>query len=572
MSDSLCSILTACRQGLTQAGAPFEVVEQTLNGQRLRSYKHAPQTLVQLLEGGRGHGDKTFLVYGDQRWSFQRYFQEVDALTEQLVTRFGVGKGDRVAIAMRNRPEWPVAFLAAIHAGAIAVPLNSWGRREELLHGLVDSTPKVLICDPPRLSHVQADAAKLGVKVIVTDQAPGAADGDVSGYDALIAAAQGRGPVDIAPEDPALILYTSGTTSKPKGVLSSHRALCQGMFNIDCQGAVTGMTTPDVVQAMMQSGFAPSALLGVPLFHISGLHAHFLSALRGGRKLVMLYKWDVQEVLSLIARERVTQVAGAPAQMRQLLGSDGFDATDTSSLFALGLGGSGASTYLLDMMLAKKPDSLAGTGYGATETNGVAASTAGAAFRYKPASAGMTSPIAEVRIANAHDQPLAAGEIGEIQVRTAAMMDGYWGAPEATAEALVDGWYRSGDLGYLDDEGFLFVVGRSKDVIIRGGENISAAEVEACVHSYPGVQEAAAFSVPHELLEEEVAVAVIASPGVELDPAALQAHVALHLAAYKVPSHVIQYRGELPRNAAGKVLKQALRQAWQQQQKTAGGA
>ena len=263
-AELLAQIDTAWRQ-LTASGAPFELEEQLIDGRRLRVFKNAAKNLIELLAPARKFGEREFVVLQQQRWSFARLFAEADALASQLAGRFGVVKGDRVAIAMRNRPEWMAAFLAASSLGAIVAPLNSWGRREELLHGLNNSAPKVYVCDPQRFEPVAGELAALGISAVVTDT--GAGESGAASYEELVAAGAGQEvpAVHLAPDDPALILYTSGTTSRAKGALSSQRAVCQALANFDFQGALAGMTSPDVIQAMMASGYAPTTLMAVPL-------------------------------------------------------------------------------------------------------------------------------------------------------------------------------------------------------------------------------------------------------------------------------------------------------------------
>ncbi|HRP67556.1 MAG TPA: fatty acid--CoA ligase family protein, partial [Thauera sp.] len=367
----------------------------------------------------------------------------------------------------------------------------------------------------------------------------------------------------LAPDDAALILFTSGATSRAKGVLSSQRAVCQALFNIDFIGALSGMTSPEAVAALMAKGLPPTTLTAVPLFHVSGLHAQLLSALRNGRQLVFVTRWDPAQAIDIIREERVTQFNGAPSMVMQLLAQPGFDdPAQTGTLAGLGFGGAGLPQRLIDEVMRRRPNSLSGIGFGLTETNGVGAAASGALFAYKPRSSGLTSPIVDVRIADLDGQALPPCESGEIWLRGVTVMQGYWRNPEATAAAMHEGWFRTGDVGYVDEEGFLFVVDRIKDVINRCGEKIAAAEVESCLLQQPEVLEAAVFAVPDEETGEAIAAVVSVREGSGLDAQALRAHVGAHLAAYKVPAVVHVLTDALPRNPAGKLLKAQLRSAF----------
>ncbi|CAD5377677.1 Acyl--CoA ligase [Pseudomonas sp. OF001] len=542
---------------LIAPGSPFEVVAPDDDGPRC--FRNAQPDLLTALNAGRAHGEREFVVWEDQRLTFAEFFAQVDRLAAQLRTRFGVRKGDRVAIAMRNQPAWLVAFVAAVASGAIVVPLNSWGQREELLHGLEDSGSRVLLCDAARLALVEGDLEPLDLQAIAVG-APGQGRW-VCDYEALLAEDVALlPPLVFQPDDPLLILYTSGTTSKPKGVLSTHRAVCQALAALEFQGAFAAMSSPQRIKAIIDSGFAPTNLMAVPLFHVSGLHAQFLLALRGGRRLVLMYKWDAERALDLIERERCTQFSGSPAMMQQLLASPRFASDATASLFGLGLGGAAANPGLLAQLTSVKPNAIGGAGYGMTESNSVGAAIGGDQFVYKPACVGWPLPIVEVRIGDTPDAPQAPGVEGQIWLRTPTLMSGYWGLPAATAEVLQDGWLATGDVGCVDEEGFLRITDRLKDLINRGGEKIAAAEVEACASGLDGVLEAAAFAVPDERMGEAVALVARVREGSGVDEVALHAHIAAHLAAFKVPEHLQVVHGELPRNASGKLLKRELRE------------
>lgn len=539
-------------------GAPFEVITPADGGPR--QFRHAPATLQAVIDAGRVHGEREFLVWQDQRLSFAGYFDLVDRLAGQMIARFGLQPGERVAIAMRNQPAWLIAFAAIQRCGAVCVPLNSWGLRDELLHGLEDSGAGLLLCDEARLNLLRDDLAARQRTTIAVGLGSAAGLPDYCfRYEDLLAAEPLSAPqVQVGPDSPAMILYTSGTTSRAKGVLSSHRAVCQALTALEFQGAFCALSSPQRIGKVIASGYAPTSLMAVPLFHVSGLHAQFLSALRGGRRLVLMYKWDVEQALDLIRDERCTQFNGAPVMMQQLLASPRFGGADTASLFGLGLGGGASSAGLPGWMVERKPDVIGGSGYGLTESNGIGAAIGGDPFVHKPASCGWPLPIVDLRIGDDPRQPVADGESGLIWLRSPTLMSGYWNQPQASAETLQDGWLNTGDLGYLDDEGFLCINGRVKELINRGGEKISAAEIEACISDMPGVDEAAVFAVPDPLLGEAVALVI---QGDQLpSEQAVQLFIAERLAGYKVPAHVYRVSEPLPRNATGKVLKAQLKQ------------
>ena len=544
---------------LIAPGAPFEVVTPDDGGPRY--FRHAARDLLQVLDAGRVHGDREFLVWQTQRLTFNQYYEQVDRLAEQMVARCGLQPGERVAIAMRNQPAWLVAFAAILRCGAVCVPLNSWGLRDELQYALQDSGSRLLLCDEARLETLREDLAREQHPTIVVGSQAAPLPEYCLRYEDLIGApATPLAAVAIDPDVPALILYTSGTTSRAKGAVSSHRAICQALFALEFQGAFCAMSSPERIAGVINSGFAPTTLAAVPLFHVSGLHAQFLSALRGGRRLLLMYKWNVEQAINLIRDERCTQFNGAPVMMQQLLASPRFATAQTASLSGLGLGGGASSAGVLDTMLRLKPEAIGGVGYGLTESNGIGAAQGGDQFAYKPATCGWALPIVDIRIGDSPDQPQPAGTRGSIWLRSPTLMNAYWNLPEASAQTLRDGWLETGDIGYLDDEGFLSITGRIKELINRGGEKISAAEIETCVLDMPGVLEAAAFAIADPLLGEVVGLAVHGQAASLPQEAQVCAFIAERLAGYKVPARVYRSLEPLPRNATGKVLKAQLQE------------
>lgn len=560
--SQLSELADKVRAQLTAPGAPFEVVETLVNGRPVKVYRNALQSLPQVLASAREHGDKPFITFQGEVWTFKRFFAEADAVAAQLLA-WGLKPGDRVAVAMRNRPEWAVVLVAAAMIGAVPAPINSFGLGEELLAAITDVEPAVYACDLDRLKRIGNETGVAGCRILCVGDGVELPAG-VADYQAVASVAAAPQPLpELAPEDPALILFTSGATSRAKGVLSSQRAVCQALFNIDFIGAFSAMTSPEAIEVLMKQGLAPTTLTAVPLFHVSGLHAQLLSALRGGRQLVFVTRWDPATAIELIRERKITQFNGAPSMVMQLLAQPGFDdPAQTGSLGGIGFGGAGLPQRLITEVMQRRPDSMSGIGYGLTETNGTAAAASGKLFAYKPKSAGVISPIIEVKVIDANGETLPSCEAGEICLRGAPVMEGYWRDEAATRAAMSDGWFRTGDVGYVDDEGFLFIVDRIKDVINRSGEKFAAAEVESCLLQIPDVLEAAVFAVPDEDTGEAAVAILSVREGAQLDEAQVKAHVAANLASYKVPAVVQLLTDSLPRNPAGKLLKVQLRNTY----------
>ncbi len=558
-----CDAFRQYLKELTAPGQPFELIEKEIEKRRYRVYQNAPATLSELFAPGRGHGDKTFLVYEGERISFAEFFRRADAAGHQLVKEYGIAPGERAAIVMRNYPEWLMAFVAIGSIGAVPVPINSWGRETEIRYALEDSGSRVAFFDEARCQ-LAADACKdLGIKAIVARPESKPPDlGAARDWEDFLAGALGQPmpQVQADTEAPALLMYTSGTTGRPKGVLSRQRQVCQAIFNFECTGLAMGMVNGDIMGAVMKDGDSFSSLLAVPLFHVSGCHAAFLINLRSGRQITMMYKWDPVQALHYIEEEKVGLLGVAPAMMMELLQHPAFDDANTSSLFSLGGGGSAFPPDLAPLIEEKAPGRMPGCGYGSTESNAAACTMNGHLFRERPTACGLQSPIMEVQIRDEELRPLSRGKRGEIWLYGPTVADGYWNRPEETADCFRDGWYRSGDIGFLDEDGYLHIVDRIKDMVIRAGENISSQEVEAALSGHPEVMDAAVYGLPHKRLGEELAATVRPNTGTALQAEDLREHVAEQLAHFKVPVHIEIDPAPLPRNAAGKVLKNELRE------------
>lgn len=556
---------------LCASGMPFEMDEVDIRGVPTRVWKQAPPHLRAVLEASREYGDREFLVYEDDHWTFDRHYRAVARLAQVLVDDFGVQKSDRVAIAMRNFPEWSVAFWAAAAAGAIVVPLNAWWRGSELEYGLSDSGSVVVFCDADRLDRIAEHLDSLPhVRAVVVAQddrtePPGRAQhfadvvGEVSD-DSIDgnAATPDLPDVELEPEDDATIFYTSGTTGDPKGVLGTHRNICTNLVSLRF-AAIRGLLRSGVDPSTMSPGAQNVYLLSVPFFHATGCHSVLVANLAAGNKIVLMYRWDPERAMELIERERVSTFGGVPAMVWQVIEHPDFGKRDLSSLTSVSYGGAPAAPELVRRIEELFPGRMPGNGYGLTETSSVTSFNGGADYVTHPDSVGVPVPVCDVKAVDAEERDLPVGDVGELWISGPNVVKGYFNKPEATAETFTDGWLHSGDLGRVDDDGFVYIVDRAKDLVIRGGENISSVEVESALYDHPAVTDAAVVGLPHPTLGEEVGAIVHTAPGTTVSEEELRRHVATQLASFKVPVRIWFREEPLPRNPAGKILKRSLR-------------
>ena len=558
---------------LTAPGAPFAWSVTDVRGVPTRTYDAAPPNMAQVWAGSIVHGDADYLVYEDERISYAEAHKAVDALAAHL-SDVGVGHGDRVALALRNYPEWALAYWATVRLGAVVIGMNAWWTGPELEFGLADSTPKVMVCDAERLDRVMPHLAGLrssGPLHLVGVRLPagiGLPDDAVRWEDALASATE-HGPAPepaIDPDDDLCVFYTSGTTGHPKGAVLTHRGATSNLFNLgfwqvmaasaEARAVAAGEPPPGSEKEAGES--YPGSVLAVPLFHVTGCNCCLHPITAVGGRLTLMHRWDPEVALELIERERPASLTGVPTMTRELLNSPDFERRDTSSLSHVGGGGAPVQPDLVH----KIEDRLEGrpsTGYGLTEVNGVITINVGHFFMAKPASAGSPCPIMETRIVADDGTDQGPGEHGELWVRGGNVFRGYLNRPEANAEALTDGWFHTGDIGYLDDDGFLFLVDRAKDMVLRSGENVYSAEVEAAIYEHPAVAEAAVFAVPDERHGEAVGAAIVLLPGAECSAEELRDHTRRLIAVFKVPDHLWFLDEALPTNANGKFVKRDLR-------------
>lgn len=541
-------------QQLTGAGAPFELVDGEIDGRPVRLFKNTPPSLRALFEGARARGDETFLVYEDERLGFAEVMARVDATAALMVERYEIQPGDRVAIGMRNYPEWIISFAACVSVGATAVCVNAWWTTDELEYGLQDSGAKLLVADTERVDRVVPILASTGIRVLAVRHQGDLPAGVDAWADVMVAGAP-MPEVDVTPAMDATILYTSGTTGRPKGAVSTHQGVLSALMAFACRGQVNALAAPP----REPHPHATSFILVVPLFHVTGLVPVMMSCFAGGYKLVMMYKWNPERALELIEREKITQFVGVPTMSWDLLESPDFAHRDTSSLASVGGGGAPAPPELVQRVEKSFSRGRPGIGYGMTETNAYGPSNGGDDYVRKPRSTGRVLPVMQIKVADDQGVEVPRGDVGEIYFYGPNLIRGYWNRPEATAETIVDGWLRSGDIGRMDEEGFLYVEDRAKDMVLRAGENVYCAEVEAAIYEHPAVYEAAVFGLPHPRLGEEVAVALVLKDGASLDEDSLRVHLRERIAGFKIPSVVEIHTEQLPRNASGKILKRAIR-------------
>ena len=546
---------------LTAPGAPFETEERQIRGLATRIWKNAPASLRAILENSTAHGDLTFLVYEGERLTFAEHYRRCVALAGALVDRYGVRKGDRVAIAMRNFPEWSVAFWAAAAVGAIVVPLNAWMTGAELDYCLADSGTSLLIADAERAERLtpHLGALKLTATLVARTTTPLAPP--LIPFEEAADAASGAAAlpaVSIDPEDDATIFYTSGTTGKPKGALGTHRNICTNIASIGFAAARALLRRGEAVPA---PGTAPkrTTLLSVPFFHATGCHSTLCAALHTGGKIVLMYRWDPERAMELIERERVTGFGGVPAMAWQVIEHPAFARFDLSSVESIAYGGAPSAPELVTRIRERFPKGMPGNGYGLTETSSVTSQNAAEDYERKPDSAGLVIPVCDVRVVDPAGVDVPPGEIGELWIKGPNVVKGYWNKPEATAQTFTAGWLHTGDLVRIDAEGFLYILDRAKDMLIRGGENVYCVEVESALYSHPAIMDAAVVGIPHRILGEEVGAVVQVKPGAAVSEAELKRHVAAQLAAFKVPVRIERRHESLPRNANGKILKRELR-------------
>ncbi len=548
-------------------GGPMEIVVEDVLGVPTQVYKTRMKSLRDLMDSSAARADVTCLVQGDARYTFAQHNNAAKAVAEALRAR-GIGHGDRVALVSANNPEWVLTFWACAILGAICVPLNAWQKSEELQFALQDSGSKIVFADRKRLDLINAVRAELPdvERFVLIAAEPVGADGDVEQFDAFLgtlgAADIAMPAAEIAEDDILAILYTSGTTGRPKGATITHRQAIANLSNILCSGLIQMMA--GTTSRGADDGLQDAALLVVPLFHVTGCLATMVLNYAMGGKLVLMPagRFDPDNAMATIESEKITSIGGVPTIMWRIIESENFNKYDLSSVKRASYGGAPAAPELVERIEQAFPNlrKTLSTAYGLTETASVATALAGDDYFSHPSSCGRAVPTVELEIRDDDHNEVERGEQGEIWLKgPTIMLRGYWNRPEVNEEVLVDGWFRSGDIAKQDDDGFVYIVDRAKDMIIRAGENIYCVEIENVLYDFPGVVDAAIIGQPHTQLGEEVKAIVVLKAGATATVEAIRDHCRAVLADFKVPQYV-EFRDEpLPRNPAGKILKAALR-------------
>ncbi|HMS21985.1 class I adenylate-forming enzyme family protein [uncultured Sphingorhabdus sp.] len=553
------SELRQVRDELTGPGGPFEIVEADILGNRIRTYKNAPPSVRELWLSTVVFAERPYLIYQDERITYAEAHAQVNAIAAWMAEQ-GVQPGDRVAIAMRNYPEWMLIYWACVASGVTAVGMNAWWTTEEMAFALKDSEPKILFLDAERLTRFRekpelAGSVKLvGVRLDKTEP-------DITPWSEVIAHGGEMPAVTVDPESDACIFYTSGTTGFPKGAQLTHRGCVANLFNMLYAAASSALAVERA------TGVAPPAtppvpvtLVTTPLFHVTANNCAAYGVTAAGGAMVLMYRWDAGDALKIIERERVTGMSGVPIMARELINHPDFPNTDTSSLLALSGGGAQVPPDQVLKIDEAVETARPTTGYGMTETCGIITSLGGDFYVDRPDSAGPAMPVYEAKCVDDDGNEVPLGETGELWVRGAAVIKGYINRPDATAESITDGWLHTGDIARMDEDGFIYIVDRKKDMVLRGGENVYCVEVEAAIYRHPAVAECSVFGVPDDRLGEEVAAAIFLKEGETLDADALREEMAKHVAKHKLPRFVFFVDEPLPRNASGKFLRRELRE------------
>ena len=592
INNPVIEILKQTWAELTAEGSPFSWSTQEVRGVPMRVFDTAPPNMRFVWELSAQFADRPYIVFEDETITYGEAHAMVRSLAHYLVNEHGVGPNDRVAIAMRNYPEWALAYWATIVVGASAVGVNAWWTASELEYALNDSRPKVLIADDERLERVlevlpavRAEAPLHIVSVRSERELPD----DASRWDdhvVVSGAPDDLPPAEIAPDDDICIFYTSGTTGFPKGAQLTHRGSVHNVLHLAFANTVASIATAKLAANDQPDSAAPATpgestepdsaapatpgestepdqaviMVPTPLFHVTANNCVLHPATISGGKMVMMYRWDTARAIELIEREGVNMFTGVPTMAREMLAHPDWQTRDTSSLAALGGGGAAIQPDLVEKIDNTPGNVKPATGYGLTETSGVITAVSNDFFSARPTSAGLVMPTFEYKVLDADGNESPTGERGELCVKGPAVVKGYINRPEATAEAIRDGWFRTGDIVYIDEDEFVHIVDRVKDMVLRGGENVYCAEVEAAIYEHPDVAEAAVFGVPDDRLGETVGAAIYLAEGATLDESELAAHLAPLIAKFKRPEYVWFVDEPIPQNANGKFVKRQLRE------------
>jgi long-chain acyl-CoA synthetase len=544
---------------------PFALREVAVAGRTVRVYAQAARNVTAIFDQAEEQfAARDLAADEERRWIYSDVFARARCLAGVLQHQFGVRPGDRVGLVMRNRSEWFISFVAVIRAGGIATLFNSRGAAVELAAAAADVGCSVFIADGKRAALLRESDSSTPI-ILINYAAPAPAVVNATSFEEAIAGETRKtDPVVADPETPAVILFTSGTTGRPKGAVLTQRNITNFAANLLFLGAA-GLTlaakrfgvATDVLRQMVPP---VSTLLVFPLFHISGLTA-FFQAIQVGGMLTTVRRWRADAALPLISANRITMLSGPPLILADLLDQPGAS-EHLTTINHIGVGGQATPVSLITRVAKALPMAAQGGGWGMTEVTGSATSSSGPVFAARPTSAGRLSPLLELRVVDDEGHDVPTGAAGELWLRGSLIMQGYWNAPEATAAAFEDDWYKTGDVGFVDSDGFVFIIDRKKDMLICGGENIYCAEVERVLSSDEAFLEVSLFGIPDDRLGERAIAAVTLREGHRRTEEAVKKFARASLADYKVPSEVVFDLGPFPRNATSKIDKAKLRAAY----------
>ncbi len=537
----------------------FELQKKTIRGNEYNVFVNVPQNLYEYFQFALIHGEWEFLAYEDESYKYQEVLNNAAGLAHILVDQYGLKKGDAVAFSMRNYPEWIYSYMAVTSIGCVAVPLNSWWQGEELDYGITHSEAKVFIGDDERLQRLEGfveNTPRISVRCQTNDFT------NTVAFEELVKPKESFPQVEIDPEDDASIMYTSGSTGYPKGVVTTHRSIINTPVAWAFLATMASQLESDGGETFVQAE-SPCTLAAVPLFHVTGSHSNFLLSLVSATRIVLMYKWDPLKAIQLIEKYRVTSFSGVPTMTQDIItASEANPDTDVSSLVSLGGGGAARPPEQIKSQEKNHPTKIAGVGYGLTETNAAGTNASGKLLYDKPDTAGFPTPlIHKLKIIDEEGKEVSTGETGEVCIKSASNFRCYLKNEEATTEALDSkGWFRSGDIGCLDEDGFLYIKDRIKDIVIRGGENIACLEIEAILSEHPAILEASVFGVPDERLGENLATRIALKPGKTATETEISSFLEEKIAKFKIPSYIWFQEEELPRIASGKTAKKQMRE------------
>ncbi len=546
---------------LTAAGQLFEIETLKLRGFPARSYKHAPASLREIWQGTAAYQDREYLVFQDERYTYEQAHELTGSIANWLSMQ-GVQPGDRVAIAMRNYPEWMLAYWAVVSMGAVVVGMNAWWVPKEMHYALRDSVPKALICDEERLVRFEEIREDFQSLVVCGVRLHDGVHNNVVDWREVTSTASAMPEVSIDPDDDACVFYTSGTTGTPKGAQLTHRGCVSNLMNIGFSRAVQSAALAKAgveAKGAMEPDQIAIALVATPLFHVTGNNCVAQGIAATGGKLIHMYKWDAGEALRIIEAEKVTTFSAVPMMSREMMLHPDFATRDTSSLKSMGGGGAAVQPDLTRKMNQTMKNAAPSAGYGMTETCGIISALSDVYLVDRPESVGRAMPTFEAKCVNEAGETVSTGEAGELWVRGACVIKGYLNRPEATAEEITNGWLHTGDVAYMDGDELIYLVDRAKDMVLRGGENVYCAEVESVFFEHESVAECVVFGVEDERLGEEVAAAIYLKQGGSADAEALRAYLRAKLSPYKIPRYIWLVDAPLPRNANGKFVKREIR-------------